>query len=109
MVAGDVVAGGGGSAGGVAGAMAGVELVGRERGSGRVEGDVVSGGSALEEIDASANCGAEVGILEWVECTTCAKWRVWRSVKPIPDGDWSCTENTWDEYNSCGTDQEELV
>ena len=45
--------------------------------------------------------------LDWVECTACEKWRVWGSNEKIPLGDWQCSSNTWDSFNSCDVPEQD--
>lgn len=51
----------------------------------------------------------DVAMDEWVQCSTCGKWRKLPasiSAESLPD-EWNCTDNTWDaQFATCDADEE---
>ena len=56
-----------------------------------------------------AKPAAALGVQEWVACDKCSKWRKLPfNILPedLPEGDWFCTMNTWDTFNTCEVEEE---
>ena len=43
---------------------------------------------------------------DWVRCDQCSKWRRVANHLTAPGGHWTCSQNTWDSYNSCEQDEQ---
>ena len=61
------------------------------------------------EEDTKPAAAAALGVQEWVGCEKCSKWRKLPfNILPddLPEGDWFCTMNTWDTFNTCEVEEE---
>ena len=45
----------------------------------------------------------------WIQCGRCGKWRVWRTTRDLPEGEWFCNLNEDTAHNSCAAAEEVCV
>ncbi len=71
-----------------------------------VNGSSSSSSCSAEKFGGSRRRVEREQALVWVECSSCKKWRVWKSGEKPPEGDWLCSDNSWDSFNSCEVPQQ---